>query len=342
VIHFFQSAARVREQPVVWAAFAQGPHQRNVELNTAGPREIEEAPLHGSLSFGAQPTSHLLGQLLANLENDRTKALAYASEGSEPERRRELEQVAASRRAALARFGHVFSEVLERPVTIDFSIDRQAPRIRIDGEDLALDLLGEGLRSTLSWLSDLLVRLERVRWTDASRSPLDQDFWLILDEIEESLHPTMQARILPALRELFPNARIYAATHSPFVVASAAEGTLFAIRLGKDHRVRGEVKRQPLEPGQSLEWVVSEIFQARTGFVDQQTRDDLDAHDRDIRQFQRKLEIDWDAFLARRDRLMRLNDEVRTVAAMQEVRVRAEIDRRLLARSGARKSQASA
>jgi len=218
----------------------------------------------------------------------------------------------------------------------------RTPRILFDGEDIPIDLLGEGFRSTVSWLSDLFVRLERVPWASPEMSPFDQDFWLILDEIEESLHPTMQARILPALRELFPNARIYATTHSPFVVASATEGTIFAIRPGKDHRVRGTVEARPLEPGQSLEWVTTEIFQARTGFVDQQTRDDLEAHDRDVRRFQQKREIDWDAFFERRDRLLRLNEEVWTAVALQEVRVRGDIERELRARREAKPQGAGA
>jgi energy-coupling factor transporter ATP-binding protein EcfA2 len=335
-LHFFQSAARTPEQPITWAAFAHGPHAQSADLRTAGPREIEEAPLRGALSFGAQPASALLGQLLANLENDRTKALAYASEGSDPERREELSRIASSRRAAIGRFERVLSSVLQRRVTIEFAIDRQAPMIRLDGEELPLDLLGEGIRSTFSWLSDLLVRLERVIWADITRAPIDQEFWLILDEIEESLHPTMQARLLPALRELFPRARIYAATHSPFIVASAAEGVVFPIRPGKDHRVRGTISARQLEPGQSLEWVVTEIFQAQSGFVDQKTRDLLADHKRDVRRFERTGNIDWNAFFARRSELMALNDEVRTVVAMQEIPVRPEVDRRMLDRAEAR------
>ena len=66
--------------------------------------------------------------------------------------------------------------------------------------------------------------------------------------------------------------------------------------------------------------------------TDPGTRDALDAHKRDVRRLQRKNDIDWDAFFLRRAGLMKLNDEVRTVVAMQEVPVREEVDRGLLAR----------
>jgi len=331
------------DEPVEWAAFAYRAHQPSAEINTSGPRDIDVAPLSGVLSFGTHhPESSLLGQLLANLENERTKALAYATEKADEQRAVALAPVAESRQAAIRRFERVFSDVLGRRTEIKFSIDRQAPTLFFDGEPVPLDLLGEGLRSTMAWLSDLLVRLERVRWADPARSPIDQDFWLILDEIDEGLHPTMQARILPALRALFPNARIYATTHSPFVVASAGEGTVFPIRPAADHRVRGKVEPMKLEPGQSLEWVVTEVFEAQAGFVDQRSRELLAAHKREIRHLERGKPIDWDAFLARRAELMALNDEVRTVVAMQEVPVRAEVDRELRARTDARSDEAGA
>jgi energy-coupling factor transporter ATP-binding protein EcfA2 len=326
----FGSWVEYGDTPVEWAAFAYQAHQPSAELATAGPRDIEVAPLSGALSFGEHlPESGFLGQLLANLENERTKALAYANEKADDARKLDLARTAGSRREAIRRFESVLTKVLGRDTTIEFSVDQQAPTILLDGEAIPLDLLGEGLRSTMAWVSDLLVRLERIRWADRVRSPIDQDFWLILDEIDESLHPNMQARIYPALRELFPNARIYATTHSPFAVASVGEGVVFPIRPDRDHKVRGRVEARPLRPGESLELVTDDIFQARYGFVDQPTRDDLDAHDRDVRNLERKKEIDWNAFMARRDRLMQLNDEVRTVVAMQEVRVQKEVLARL-------------
>jgi hypothetical protein len=85
--------------------------------------------------------------------------------------------------------------------------------------------------------------------------------------------------------------------------------------------------------------VTNAIYDAPSGFVDRQTREDLRDHDRAIRRFFLKKTIDWDAFLARRDRLWALNDEVRTIVGMQEMRLRTEIHRELRARTEARKRQ---
>ena len=332
----FASASMSRET-TPWAAFAFRGHMATARLTTDGPKEIATHPLQHSLAFGATPNaSDNLGQLLINLEYDRVQAKLYAAEATEAADRERMESMAASRARSTERFERMLSRVLDRRVDIQFGVGVRTPRMLFDGEDIPIDLLGEGFRNTVSWLGDLFVRLERTPWASPEISPIEQDFWLILDEVEESLHPTMQARILPAVREIFPNAHIYATTHSPFVVASAAEGVVFPIRPDKDHKVRGKIQPRVLEPGQSLEWVTSEIFQARAGFVDDKSRSMLDEHKRDVRRIQRGVAMDWDAFFARRAELMKLNDEVRTIVAMQEVPVRVEIDDRMLARDAGR------
>ena len=188
------------------------------------------------------------------------------------------------------------------------------------------------MRSTFAWLADLLVRLERISWRTPRDRPSSRTSGSSSTRSTRASTPNLQARILPALRELFPNARIYATTHSPFVVASAGEGVVFPIR--PDARPpRPRHRRAAQAPaGQSLEWVVEEIFGAETGFVDPWTREALRTHRADIARLRRKDAFgddDWHAFLARREELMRLNEQVQTVVAMQEVPVARVIEEHL-------------
>ena len=329
-------AAGGRDEPLRWAAFAYQGHQPTPVVATRGPGEIETPPLRGALSFGTfAPASADFGQLLTNVNYEQAMAFMEAhKEGLPLDRREASQRLAESRHAMLARMEEALSLALDRAVRFDFPFGQHAPTVLVDGEAIALHLLGEGMRSTLSWLADLLVRLHRIPWASPEISPLEQDFWLILDEIDESLHPTMQMRILPTLRRLFPNARLYVTTHSPFVVASAGEGYVFSIRPDRHHRVSGLIESQQLEPGQSLEWVVEEVFGAETGFIDAYTRDALRAHRADIHRMRRKEpfgDADWSAFLERRAALMHLNEQVQTVVAMQEVPVQRAIDARLAA-----------
>ena len=312
-------------------AFAYRGHQETPSLATSGPSEIRTHPLGGAISFGrSHQASADLGQLLTNIKNEQAMAFLEAHrEGLAPDHRQRLEQLAASRQKMLDTIARALSDALLRAVTIEFQFGQQAPVVLLDGEPIPFDLLGEGMRSTLAWLSDLLVRLHRIVWANPEISPLEQDFWLILDEIDESLHPTMQMRILPALRRLFPSARMYVTTHSPFVVASAAEGYVFSINPDARHRVSGTIAPRRLEPGQSLEWVVEEIFGAETGFIDPWTREALHAHRADIVRLRRKEDLGgegWRMFLDRRAKLMHLNEQVQTVVAMQEVPVQSVVE----------------
>ncbi len=101
------------------------------------------------------------------------------------------------------------------------------------------DPLPEGLKSISSWLSDLLMRLERMRWKDAT--PVHKRaFLLLLDEIDVHLHPAWQRKLLPAVQRLFPNAQIIASTHSPFVVASLGDGAVIELTLDERGRSHAE------------------------------------------------------------------------------------------------------
>lgn len=317
-----------------WATFAFKAHTPSATLDSQGPREIAEHPLKGTLGFGAgYCASASLGQLLMNMEFERIQNAQYATERSEGAERFRI--AAEDRRKALLRFEHAFSTLLSRNVSFVFLPGRLAPQMLFDGEEIPIDLLGEGMRSTVSWLADLLVRLERIPWADTERSPFEQEFWLILDEIEASLHPRMQMRLLPALRELFPRARIYATTHSPFVVASAGEGHVFSIRPDPaTHRVSGIIEPKKLEPGQSLEWVVESIFSTPTGIIDPETRASLETHQHEVNALRGGQEIDWPQFLKRREELVGLNDEVSTIVRMAEGPVRKTIETKLREASG--------
>jgi energy-coupling factor transporter ATP-binding protein EcfA2 len=309
-----------------WAAFAYRGPAAPAKLDTEGPGAIADSPLLGALSFGRWLAGgERLGQLFINLEFERVQALAYSSESGGDKKAAMLAD-ASARRSALDRFERVFSKVLGTKVKIEFSLGLHAPRLLFDGEEVPIDLLGEGLRRTLSWLADLLVRLERIEWEGPPASPLDRPFWLLLDEVDQSLHPTLQMCVLPALRELFPNARIYATTHSPFVIASAGEGYVFPIRPGKGRRVTGRVEPTKLEHGQSLEWVVDEIFKAPSTFVDRETVAALERHKGYVDAIRRQDPINWQDFHQVRAWLNALNDEIRAIVAMREAPARRTIE----------------
>lgn len=62
-------------------------------------------------------------------------------------------------------------------------------------------------------------------------------FAVILDEPENHLHPSMQRTILSSLIDAFPQAQFIVATHSPFIVSSVRESTVFVLRYGNEEAV---------------------------------------------------------------------------------------------------------
>jgi hypothetical protein len=107
----------------------------------------------------------------------------------------------------------------------------------INGVEVSMEVLPDGLKSLISWIGDLLMRLDRLPWENETPI-LDRAITLFLDEIEVHLHPAWQRRILPVVQNLFPNAQVFVSTHSPFVIASADDAWIYPLYLddaGKGH-----------------------------------------------------------------------------------------------------------
>ena len=68
----------------------------------------------------------------------------------------------------------------------------------------------------------------------------NNDFVVIIDEVENHLHPTMQRHILPDLINAFPNARFIVSTHSPLVVGSVQESNIYVLRYNDDGKIVSE------------------------------------------------------------------------------------------------------
>lgn len=60
---------------------------------------------------------------------------------------------------------------------------------------------------------------------------------LLIDEIENHLHPKWQKKILGIIRRTFPNLQIILTTHSPFVVASVDNARIYTCVSNGDHSV---------------------------------------------------------------------------------------------------------
>jgi len=93
------------------------------------------------------------------------------------------------------------------------------PRLTIekDGEVLLFDALSEGERTLVAMVADMARRLA-IAHPDVG-NPLEQPCVLIIDELEQHLHPQWQRELPRRLRHVFPSAQMLLTTHSPIVVS---------------------------------------------------------------------------------------------------------------------------
>ena len=105
------------------------------------------------------------------------------------------------------------------------------------GKSVRLEGWADGYRMTFSWMVDLYGRAMRAdRITPAGHVK----GILLIDELEQHLHPSMQAEILPRITEAFPEVQLFATTHSPLVALDAKPEELVVLRREGDLVVREE------------------------------------------------------------------------------------------------------
>ncbi|WP_219583998.1 AAA family ATPase, partial [Vibrio parahaemolyticus] len=68
----------------------------------------------------------------------------------------------------------------------------------------------------------------------------NRKFTVIIDEIENHLHPTLQREILQNLVDAFPDASFVVSTHSPLVVGSVKESKVYVLRYNLENKIESQ------------------------------------------------------------------------------------------------------
>jgi predicted ATP-binding protein involved in virulence len=212
--------------------------------------EIRENPLENSCDFLKSMDSQLILKWIANII---TKELLSKNKGKK-----------AGGNNAVQKIEKALSGITGKRIEFDLE-ETLKVSVRVNETSLSFNTLPDGLKSIISWLSDLLMRLDRIDWADKSKSILEQNFILFLDEIEVHLHPSWQRKILPVVQDLFPNAQIFISTHSPFVVGSIDGARVYKFKL--DENNNSVLDSEYLtEDGNSYDRILEEIFDIKERF----------------------------------------------------------------------------
>jgi energy-coupling factor transporter ATP-binding protein EcfA2 len=85
-------------------------------------------------------------------------------------------------------------------------------------EGILYDMLSTGLENLFGWVGHLISRMHEAY--PKSEQPLAEPAIVFIDEIDNYLHPEIQARLMPILLERFPKAQFIFTSHSPVILAS--------------------------------------------------------------------------------------------------------------------------
>ena len=130
--------------------------------------------------------------------------------------------------------------------------------------------LSSGTEGTLLWIRWL--GLKMVNHYEFEDGWQQKPAILLIDEIENHLHPTWQRRVIPALLEHFPGLQIFATTHSPFVVAGLQAGQVHLLERDEEGRVTAKTN-----PEDVIGWTADEILRNMMGVDDPTDKDTAEA-----------------------------------------------------------------
>lgn len=150
-------------------------------------------------------------------------------------------------------------------------------------EPLHMAALSSGTGGTVWWSRwiALVLLWESIRQNQLVDWGTNPGF-LIIDEIENHLHPDWQRRVIPALRKHFPGLQIFAATHSPFVVAGLEAGQVHLLKRDSN----GTITTNPNERD-IIGWTMDEISRTFMG-IDDPTDYQTAQHAERLRQLRQK------------------------------------------------------
>jgi len=121
------------------------------------------------------------------------------------------------------------------------SVRRQtlSPIVKVKDAEVTLDKLSSGNLLLIERLIGLIRRMYSVCMLNnrpVSEMTLIEGI-LLIDEVENHLHPQWQRRIVSILQRMFPNLQIIMTTHSPFVVSSVENAKIYVCESKIDYSI---------------------------------------------------------------------------------------------------------
>lgn len=105
-----------------------------------------------------------------------------------------------------------------------------------DGTVINFSALSDGYRNVIKIVTDIATKMCILNPYFGKETLQKMPGIVVIDELDLSLHPTWQRRIVGILKNLFPKVQFICATHSPFIIQSLDSGELIILDTTLDER----------------------------------------------------------------------------------------------------------
>lgn len=119
------------------------------------------------------------------------------------------------------------------------------------------EYLSAGYKNCIYIIMGIMKEIE-YRFIDKPVKIGDFDGCILIDEIEEHLHPSWQAKLVKALKEIFPKCQFIVSTHSPGILQSVEKDEIIPLYLDENNETR--VKELSLGEYGLQGWTLEEIL----------------------------------------------------------------------------------
>lgn len=138
----------------------------------------------------------------------------------------------------------VFEGELPEGDKIEYSVRfNEFVQRRKDGSWIPYSELSDGYRNVIRIVSEIACRMCILNPYLKEHTLEETSGVVVIDEIDLSLHPTWQRRIIGILKEVFPKVQFICATHSPFIIQSLDENELYSL----DKAIEVEYSKKGIE-----------------------------------------------------------------------------------------------
>lgn len=184
--------------------------KRSTQLDT--PSGITKIILPKTAFNAQDPNRHFI-QYLVNLKAERS----FAKDDGD-------KRVVKAIDIWFAKFEKMLRNIFDAP-SLAMTFNRKEYNFNIEIENrepFTLNQLADGHSSFLSIVTGILIRMEAIE-----EGRFNLPGIVLIDELETHLHVKLQKQILPFLNDFFPNIQFIISTHSPFILSSTENSTIF-------------------------------------------------------------------------------------------------------------------